>query len=164
MMLKQLFCFWHTTCDITNLVRPQRFLRPAFQSADSLLDSLKPSFDKLLFLQNHNGFDLGFLEAPPVFPSIWNKSKNDPNWGCFEDSLINDQIDIINGHLRQLNSQLNFVSPKFVCDSMKFRKRGNNRSSFLSSDLFLDGIHPVDCASEKWLYQVIKSVSRGLVW
>lgn len=156
--------FWHTTCDVTKLIRPQRIVRPAFQSGESLLDNLKPSLEKLLCLKNQSNFDLGFIEAPPLFPSIWNKSRNDPDWGCFDDSFINDQIEVVNDHFRMLNQQLNFMSPKFVCDSMKFRKKGKTRRSFLSSDLFLDGVHPVDCASEKWLYQILRSVSRGLVW
>jgi hypothetical protein len=156
--------FWHSTCDVTNLQRPQRYVRPAFESGDEFLNYLEPSFRKLVDINNQNSFDIGFLETPPVFPSIWNKSKGDPDWGCFEDSFINNQIDKVNNHIRTINQELNYVSPKFVCDCMKFRKRGKTRKTFLCSDLFQDGIHPVDCAAQKWLYQIIKSVSRGLVW
>ncbi|XP_060598970.1 uncharacterized protein LOC132752640 [Ruditapes philippinarum] len=96
------------------------------------------------------GKDIVMAEASPQETSQIRRVK------CFLEKVKNES------KLERVYSNVIILSDSK--GSMKFRKRGNHRSSFLSSDLFLDGIHPVDCTFEKWLYQVIKSVSRGLVW
>lgn len=157
--------FWHTTCDLTVLKKPGRYLEPAFIKHEDAVSCLKQSFQKLMELKHSNSFHVGLLEIPPVFPSIWNKKKGHPSWKDFNDTEINLQIDAVNNYIRDVNEELNYVSPKFGLDCMKFRgKKGQGHKSYLTSELFVDGIHPCDLASQKWLFQIAKSVSRNAVW
>ena len=131
--------FWHFTCDLSKLVMPERYL------AQQLLEHLKPSFDRLEELHHTNNFDVGILECPPIFWHKWNKLKGDPNWEKANDSTMHEQVERVNDYIREVNGRLNYISPKFICDCMEFRKKkgqGPHRTS-LSSDLFGDGVHPV---------------------
>ena len=153
--------FWHVTCDLNELKRPERYLLPRFATPDAFLQHLKPSLDRLVEIhKKYEHVDIGILEAPPVFWSQWNRLQNHPNWNRFTDSMMHEQIDLVNQYIRHINKELNFVSPKFVLDCMEFRKRKSTGHRIsLTSVLFRDGVHPLKIVSQKWLFQIVKSVS-----
>lgn len=156
--------FWHATCDMTKLIRPKRYVQQSFSTASQAIEFLTPSFDRLLDIARKSNFHLGILEIPPMFPSVWNGANGHPT-SIDVDSIVNNQVSEVNAHIREINNELNYRSPKFSLDCMKFRGRPHRpHGSYFSSDLFANGIHPLPVACQKWLYQIMLSVSRAITW
>lgn len=155
--------FWHQTCDLHIVQRPQLWLSPRYASGEELIESLIPVFDKLVDLHNNpnSNVKVGVLETPPVFASRWNRDHGNPDWRKYIDHITNNHVDLLNNYIRdQVNTQLNYVSPKFVCDFMLPRKRSHTGEIRrpLCADLLLDGVHPTESVARKWLHQIVKSV------
>ena len=72
------------------------------------------------------------------------------------------QVNAVNEYIRGVNQRLNYRSPMFICDCMEFRKSKGQHGhrQFLTGELFSDGVYPLEPVCEKWLYQIIKSVSE----
>ena len=158
---RSLVLFWHFTCDLTTLKRPERYLVPQFDSTDGLLQHLRPTFDRLEQLHRTSHFDVGILQCPPVFWQVWNRAHDDPDWKTRDDSILHNQVDAVNQRITEINQRLGYRSPVFPLDFMVFRKRqkqASHKSSY-TPVICPDGIHPVDIASEKWLYQILRSAS-----
>lgn len=157
--------FWHVTCDLTSLTRPARILKPSFKTANEMMDVLKPCFDALLQASRQYNFTLGLLESPPIFCSQWNKIRGHQEWDNTDDGFVHEQVDVVNSYIRDLNSTLGYAnlgyrSPKFALDCLKFRKSGrNHKFSCYTGVLFQDGVHPLDVVAQKWLYQILQSIS-----
>lgn len=155
---RSIVLFWHVTCDINDLKLPERYLLPTFCTPDDFLNHLKPSLDRLVQIhKSHKNIDIGILESPPVFWSQWNRVHDHPEWKSFNDSIMHDQIDLVNQYIREINRDLNYVSPKFFLDCMEFRKRRSHSTGHrnsLTSALFKDGVRPLSQVSQKWLFQI----------
>ena len=81
--------------------------------------------------------------------------------GKKEEILVHRQVDAVNDRIQEINLRLGYRSPLFMLDCLEFRKGKYNTGhrQSLTSVLFPDGVHPLDIVCEKWLYQIIKSVS-----
>ena len=78
--------FWYVTCDLSVLIRPQRYLMNKFNSEGELIQQLLLTFDGLETLHRQHSFDIGILTSPPVFIKTWNQQHGDPEWEKRRDS------------------------------------------------------------------------------
>ncbi|WAQ94213.1 hypothetical protein MAR_006718, partial [Mya arenaria] len=144
---RSIVLFWHGTCDVTQMARPEKTLTPKYSSNAEYMAYLVPQLQSLVSIHQGQPFDIGVLETPHTFMS------------SDEDIRIQNQITEANDFIRDsINTTLSYRSPKFNCDLLIFRKKKARRSTSVSSSLYTDGIHPRPELCRKWLYQIILSV------
>ena len=127
--------FWHVTCDLTALKRPERYLVNQFDAADELLEYLGPTFDGLVKLHDESPFDVRILQTPPIFWKTWNQQHGDPDWDSKDEALMHQQVNVVNQRINNINERLHYRSPLSMSDCMEFRKRkadGQHRQSLTS--------------------------------
>ena len=102
--------FWHATCDLSRLLRPQRTIQGNCDTPEALLGHLKPSFDMLEEMHGKNSYDNCVLKSPPIFWHKWNKINGDPNWQTINDQKMHEQVEYVNKYIGELNNRLNYRS------------------------------------------------------
>ena len=157
---KTFFLFWFFTCDISNKVG--KLIFPRYQLNSELIENLDFVFQEVVRLNTDNDhIQIGLLETPPIFTQSWNQQHGDPHWVNIDDEGINSQVDSVNSQIRETNTTLGYLSPKFIADFIKTRKKQYKRLRInLNADLMIDGVHPLGLIARKWLHRIIMSVIR----
>lgn len=163
--IKTLVIFWHLTCDITR--KTGDFIYQRYIDTVDLVSNIKPYFDVLKEVHiTEELIDIAILEAPPVFTKEWNKAKELPEWDLIDDSDLHNQTEEVNRLVREYNSELNYISPKFSCD-FEHRRRNKKKGAgqtvtkvALNPVLLKDGVHPIGVVAYKWLLKVVSTFSE----
>lgn len=151
-----LLLIWTFTCDFTDKVKSQLFLKNAevdqVYYCRKIISTCRPYGDQV---------KIAFLEAPYMSLSIWNQVKSGALRDPFlaDDHILQEKIDQLNEELQSINETNCIDIPKFALDMRKFRKSNKvSKSSKISFGLLYDGIHAESILNKYWLRRIVNVV------
>ncbi|MES9881398.1 MAG: hypothetical protein ABW185_11010 [Sedimenticola sp.] len=142
---------WTGTCDMTQ--KNGRYIKLSNISTDDIVED----YEKIASKSNVN-VKIVILEVPQYSITIWNQTKGHANPNSFkeESELLVDQTELLNAHIRFINSKVNTESPRFGIDLKRTHKRNKSRTiTRFAYMLLTDGIHPGQLISRYWLRQIV---------
>ena len=153
---------WLGTCNLTTKCKKKITLN---SQGDQTVDYIVQYFNKFIELLNqYPSSKLTFLEVPVYSIKGYNKSTDDNLNQEYKtlDKELERQIFVLNGHIRQLNTQLNASSPNFSIHlkvSSKRRTRSRTETvHYFNYSLYSDGIHPKQNLALVWLREISERI------
>jgi len=119
-------------------------------------NSMVTLFNEVTRISKDHGISPEILQIPPIFPNTWNREQE-----VYHDNVdeikINEFIKTMNESITQINSK-HYTSPIFAIDFLT-SKRSHNKRKHMKSMHTTDRVHPNQTLSQKWLLQIMRSVT-----
>ena len=99
-----------------------------------------------------------FLGIPCYSIEHYNKHLHCPNPESFHenDLILTERIEILNDHIRDVNRESGFNTPRFKKDLIKYRKgKGHKQRSSLNFSGYIDGLHPDSKLARTWMTKIV---------
>ena len=99
-----------------------------------------------------------FLEIPCYSIEHYNKHLRCPNPENFHenDLILTERIGILNDHIRDMNCESGFSTPRFKKDLIKYRKgKGHKQSSSLKFSGYIDCLNPDSKLARTWMKKIV---------
>ena len=146
------------TCDLT--IRKGKFIELRHSSHDSAVSYLIYQIDRFRsFIARFPSVSVVFLEIPPYSIQEWNKSRGhrDPKSFLSQDLALYERLCSVNEHIKAVNDQKHFRSPRFNLDLRRTRKSkgDSHRRVSINFSCFKDGVHPNPLLARFWLKKII---------
>ena len=156
---------WLGTCDLT--FKEGKYIKLRHTTDQQAQQYLVYQINKWIqFVRKFSTVKLIFLEIPPYSITQWNSYKGHANPQIFhqDDKVLLRRICYLNEYLTEVNFQSGVQSPKFILDTLLYRKKqGETRRSHVNYKLFKDGVHPSQLLARCWTKKLIAAVLKDCV-
>ena len=105
-------------------------------------------------VSNFSSVQIVFLETPCYNIEAYNRHLGVENTEDFHanDLLLTERNGIINDHIRDVNKESGFSTPRFKNDLIKYRKaEGKSHRKGLTFTEYLDGLHHDNALARIWM-------------
>lgn len=156
---------WVGTCDLSSKRDSFIYLKATDNSAvNNLITVLKSIYH---FVSQFDQVKLVFLHLPVYSISTYNLAHGftgDISDFKNQDTILKNQISIVNQYIDDTNRILHAYSPKFSQDLQKSKcRRQNGRSTTVYSTnftLYTDGLHPDKLLAKLWLIRITRLIQQ----
>ena len=165
-----IICYaWLGTCDLTarktyvekvgRRYKKHSYIELRHKDDASAIAYVKQQIEKFCRLvSNFPSVQIVFLEIPCYSIEAYNKHLGVDNPEDFHASglLLTERIGIINVHIRDVNKESGFSTPRFKNDLIKYRKaEGKSQRKSLTFTDYLDGLHPDNALARIWMKKIV---------
>ena len=162
---------WLGTCDLTvkhkefqkddkiNKYRKLQYIDLRHSSDAFAISYVKDQIQKFRqYVSHFPTVQLVFLEIPCYSIVRYNRHLRYPNADSFLENeyILNERIGILNDHIREVNFDSGFSTPRFKKDLLKYRKKaGGVQKITLDYSGYFDGLHPNVKLARTWMKRIV---------
>lgn len=162
---KIVFYFWTGTCDLSR--KKGKFVYLCAPD-DSVVEHICSEYSQAAEIVHRHGHTIKLIGLPNYSLQLYNKFKGHTDSLSFkvDDSLLDNQVVLLNTKIDELNRSFGQSSLKFQCDLIKRRKDTNRqtqvRHSYNFSNLY-DGLHSNSLLSKVWVRKLYLDIDKTCI-